>query len=133
MFFQRECESFRISETHAQPFCGMAAIQDAASPDSSDYESVLNDDAAMLTTSAPRLLTTELDLARMQSEHALSMLQMRHDAEVTELQEVALANNKALRKEIRRRERALLRVFVPLLDRSRPAPAPIPRSERKGL
>lgn len=111
----------------------MAAIQDAASPDSSDYESVLNDDAAMLTTSAPRLLTTELDLARMQSEHALSMLQMRHDAEVTELQEVALANNKALRKEIRRRERALLRVFVPLLDRSRPAPAPIPRSERKGL
>jgi hypothetical protein len=69
---------------------------------SSDYEDILDDDG---DTGQSR--GTDFELARMQSEHAMSMVTMRHQQELTDIHEAARQREKGLRHEVRRRDKAL--------------------------
>ena len=74
---------------------------DAVTPDPSD--SVLSTPSGLL----PPPPAADADLLRMEAEHRLSMLHMRHEREVGELRAAAAQEQRVLRREMRRRDKAI--------------------------
>lgn len=54
----------------------------------------------------------DVELVRMEAEHAMSMQAMRHERELNELREAAHARERALRRDVRRRDKAIQQAVV---------------------
>ena len=83
----------------------------SGTPHSGSDDSTLAEEEAhesgMVLASAPSSAAADLQLARMESEHAMAMVMMRHERELSESREAANAREKALRREVKLRGRAL--------------------------